>query len=179
MAACGADTTFLLVDCAKQHNEQIRVIILNTHRNQTGMENKGKETDPGNSGTACSIEPWLSVRDSARALNFYKAAFGAGEVFLLEDPGGGGLVANLSINGATFWIGEESPQHGNFSPASLGGGTVRIILTVADPDHVFARALGAGASQVFPVGEEYGWKLGRLKDPFGHDWEIGHPLETK
>ena len=51
-----------------------------------------------------------------------------------------------------------------------------MILTVADPDLLFARALEAGASLVYPVGEQHGWKLGRLVDPFGHHWEIGHPL---
>jgi len=123
----------------------------------------------------CSIAPWLSVRNSAQAVEFYKSAFGATEVFRLEDSGGG-VVARLSVNGAEFWLSDESPEHANFSPQSLGGGSVRMILTVADPDTVFAQALKAGASEVFPVGEGYGWRLGRLVDPFGHHWEIGHPL---
>ena len=124
---------------------------------------------------ACSIAPWLSVRNSAQAVDFYKSAFGAVEVYRLEDSGGG-VVARLSVNGAEFWLSDESPKHANFSPESLGGGSVRMILTVADPDAVFAQALKAGASEVFPVGEGYGWRLGRLVDPFGHHWEIGHPL---
>jgi PhnB protein len=125
----------------------------------------------------CTIAPWLSVRNSARAVDFYKSAFGATEVFRLEDPGGS-VVARLSVDGAEFWLSDESPEHGNFSPQSLGGGTVRVILTVADPDAVFQRALKAGASQVFPVGEEHGWRLGRILDPFGHHWEIGRQLEA-
>lgn len=125
---------------------------------------------------ATTIAPWLSVRDSARAVEFYKSAFGATEAFRLE--GGGGVVARLSIAGAEFWVSDESPEHGNFSPQSLGGGTVRIILTVADPDAMFVRALGAGASQIFAVSEEHGWRLGRLVDPFGHHWEIGRPLSA-
>jgi PhnB protein len=80
------------------------------------------------------------------------------------------------VNGAEFWVSDESPEHGNFSPESLGGGTVRMILTVPDPGAVFARAIDAGASEIHPVGENYGWRLGRLVDPFGHHWEIGHPL---
>lgn len=123
-----------------------------------------------------SIAPWLSVRGSARAVNFYKAAFGATELYRLEDPGGG-VVAKLSVEGAEFWLSDESPENGNYSPESLGGGTVRMILTVADPDAVFQQARAAGASEVFPVGEEYGWLLGRVADPFGHHWEIGRPLE--
>jgi PhnB protein len=123
----------------------------------------------------CSIAPWLSVRDSAHAVDFYKSAFGATEVYRMEDPGGG-VVARLSVHGAEFWLSDESPEHGNFSPESLGGGSVRMILTVSDPDAVFVQALTAGATEVFPVGEEYGWRLGRVVDPFGHHWEIGRPV---
>jgi PhnB protein len=121
-----------------------------------------------------SIAPWLSVRNGARAVDFYKSAFGATEVFRMDE--GGSVVARLSVEGAEFWLGDESPEHGNFSPETLGGCSVRIILTVADPDAVFARARAAGASQVFAVTEEYGWRLGRVVDPFGHHWEIGRPL---
>ena len=123
-----------------------------------------------------TIAPWLSVRNSQAAVAFYKAAFGATESFLLEDPGGA-IVARLSVDGAEFWLSDESPELGNFSPATVGGGTVRIILTVANPETFFSRALEAGATEVFPVREDYGWKLGRLVDPFGHHWEIGHPVD--
>jgi PhnB protein len=122
-----------------------------------------------------SIAPWLSVRNSVRAVEFYKSAFGATEVFRLEDPGGG-VVARLSVDGAEFWMSDESPEHGNFSPETLGGGSVRMILTVSNPDAVFARAVAAGAKEVVPVGEEHGWRLGRVVDPFGHHWEIGREL---
>jgi len=126
---------------------------------------------------ACTIAPWLSVRNSAQAVEFYKAAFGATEAYRMEDPGGA-VVAKLSVDGAEFWLADESPEHANFSPQTLGGGTVRIILTVADPDAMFARAVRAGATEVFPVGEEYGWRLGRVVDPYGHHWEIGRPLDA-
>jgi PhnB protein len=122
-----------------------------------------------------SIAPWLSVRKSAQAVEFYKSAFGATEVYRL-DGGGAGVVAKLSVNGAEFWLSDESPEHGNFSPESLGGSSVRIILTVADPDAVFAQALKAGASEVYSVSEGHGWRVGRVVDPFGHHWEIGRPL---
>ena len=121
-----------------------------------------------------NIAPWLSVRNAGRAVEFYKSAFGATEAFRMEE--GGSVVARLSVDGAEFWVGDESPEHSNFSPQSLNGSSVRIILTVADPDAVFARAVKAGAAQVYPVGEEYGWRLGRVVDPFGHHWEIGRPL---
>jgi len=121
-----------------------------------------------------SLAPWLSVRNSLKALNFYKSAFGATEVYRLDMPDS--VIARLSVNGAEFWIGDESPEHGNFSPETLGGGSVRMILTVADPDTFFSQAVAAGATIVFPVGEEHGWRLGRIADPFGHHWEIGREV---
>lgn len=122
-----------------------------------------------------SISPMLSVRKGAKAVEFYKAAFGATEVFRMDDPGGS-VVARLSVRGAEFWVADESPEHKNFSPETLGGGTVRIILVVDDPDATFARAALAGATVVYEVTNEYGWRLGRVMDPFGHHWEIGKPL---
>ena len=134
-------------------------------------------TDPAASQTSIfqtSIAPWLSVRDSARAVDFYKSAFGATELFRLQ---GDGVVARLSVEGAEFWLSDESPEHFNFSPQTLGGSTVRIILTVADPDAIFARALAAGASEVYAVVEEHGWRVGRVVDPFGHHWEIARQIK--
>ena len=128
--------------------------------------------------TLSSIAPWLSVRNGLRAVEFYKSAFGAVETYRLETPDGG-LVVKLSINGAEFWLSGESTDNTNLNPESLGGDSIRMILTVWDPDTVFAQALEAGASQVFPVGEEHGWRLGRLVDPFGHHWEIGRPLNQQ
>lgn len=121
-----------------------------------------------------SIAPWLSVRGGARAVEFYQAAFGAEEVFRLEAPDGA-VVARLSVGGAEFWLSDESPEHGNFSPETLGGGTVKMVLTTADPDAVFARAVDAGAKVVTPVADMHGWRVGRVVDPFGHHWEIGRP----
>jgi PhnB protein len=86
------------------------------------------------------------------------------------------VVAQLSVGDASFWVSDESPPHKNFSPDSLGGSTVRLLLTVADPHSVVERAVGLGATEVRPVAEEHGWLLGRIEDPFGHHWEIGKPL---
>lgn len=122
-----------------------------------------------------SIAPMLSVRNGARAVEFYKSAFAAFEVFRVEAPDGA-VVCRLSVEGAEFWVADESPEHANYSPETLGGGTVRMILTVADPDAVFARAVAAGAREIVAVKEDYGWRLGRVVDPFGHHWEIGRPL---
>lgn len=128
-------------------------------------------------GARTSIVAQLSVRRGRAAIEFYKAAFGA-----VEDHRVGGtddheeVVCQLSVGTATFWISDESPQHGNFSPESLGGGTVRMLLLVDDPVSTVERAVAAGATEVYPVEEQHGWLLGRIADPFGHHWEIGKPL---
>jgi PhnB protein len=124
-----------------------------------------------------SLAPMLSVRHGKRALEFYQVAFGALEVYRMEDPDGA-VVARLSIEGAEFWLSDESPEHGNPSPDSLGGSSARMILTVPDPDAVVASALAAGAQEVFAVAEEHGWRVGRVVDPFGHHWEIGRPVAS-
>ena len=115
-----------------------------------------------------TIAPWLSVRGGREALDFYKRAFGAEEVYLF-DGGADGVVARLSIHGAEFWVADESPETSSESWA-------RIILTVPDPDAVFAQACAAGALEVYPVSEDHGWRVGRVVDPYGHHWEIGHQL---
>ena len=123
-----------------------------------------------------TIAPFLSVRRGAEAVAFYAAAFGAIELFKIESPEGD-VVAQLAVEGAAFWVSDESPEHGNFSPETLNGGTVRMVLTTADPDALFARAVAAGARVVTPMKDDYGWHLGRVVDPFGHHWEIGKPLQ--
>jgi PhnB protein len=121
-----------------------------------------------------SIAPMLSVRKGAKAVEFYKAAFGAGELFRL-DAEDGTVVARLAVEGAEFWVADESPEHQNFSPETLGGGSVRMVLIAGQPDAAFDRAVKAGATVVRPMANEYGWRLGRIVDPFGHHWEIGKP----
>jgi PhnB protein len=127
-----------------------------------------------NTSNLTTIAPWLTVPNGAKAVEFYKAAFDAIETYRLEIPDGG-LIVKLSVNGAEFWLSGDS-ENEDSSAQLLGGGTIRMILTVTDPDAVFKKALEAGATQIFPIGEEHGWRLGRLIDPFGLHWEIGHPL---
>ena len=123
-----------------------------------------------------TLAPMLSVRNGARAVEFYKAAFGAQELFRVEAPDGA-VVAQLSVGASDFWVTDESPENLNFSPQTLGGGTVRMVMVVDDPDAAFARAVAAGATTVWPVEDQpYGWRVGRVVDPFGHHWEIGKPL---
>jgi PhnB protein len=119
----------------------------------------------------------LSVRRGTEAVEFYKAAFGAVEVYRVGGDGANpSVVAQLAVGDASFWVADESPEHANFSPETLGGGTVRMLLIVDDPDAAVRRAVEAGATEVYPVGEEHGWRMGRIADPFGHHWEVGRPL---
>jgi PhnB protein len=122
------------------------------------------------------VAPLLSVRHGAQAIEFYKAAFGAQELLRIEDQGGA-VVARLAVGESEFWLADESPEHLNFSPETLAGSTVRMVMTVENPDAAFKRALDAGATVVSPVQDQpYGWRVGRLVDPYGHHWEIGKPM---
>lgn len=109
------------------------------------------------------IQPQLSVEGGRAALAFYAEAFGA-EV--LHQVGGTDehepVVAQLAIGGAPFWVSD--------------GPRTRMLLVCEDPDAVVAQAVAAGATELAPVYEEHGWRLGRIADPFGHEWEIGRPL---
>ena len=123
-----------------------------------------------------SVSAMLSVRNGAAAIEFYKAAFGAEEMFSVKDDSGS-AVAQLSMCGSSFWLADESPANLNFSPQSLAGSTARMIVVVEDPDAVFNGAIAAGATEVWPVSDQpWGWRVGRIADPFGHHWEIGKPL---
>lgn len=123
-----------------------------------------------------TVAAMLSVRRGAEAIDFYKRAFGAEVLFRLDAPDGP-VVAQLAIDGSDFWLADEAPIYQNFSPETLAGSTVRMVLTVDDPDAMFARAVTAGASVVQPVADQdYGWRVGRVADPYGHHWEIGKPL---
>ena len=125
-----------------------------------------------------SVIPLLSLRRGAEAIDFYKRAFGAVERFRIQNDKGE-VVAQLSVDGAEFWVADESPAHANFSPETLGGGTIRLLLVVSDPDATFAQALSAGATRVSPVEIQHGWRVGRVVDPFGHHWEICKPLADR
>lgn len=122
-----------------------------------------------------SLAPMLSVRRGAQAVPFYQAAFGARVLFSIES-GDGAVVAELAVQGAKFWVADESPAHLNFSPETLQGSTARFVLVVDDPPSVLDRAVAAGARQIWPARKENGWLIGRVVDPFGHHWEIGRPL---
>jgi PhnB protein len=119
-----------------------------------------------------TIAPWLAVSDAQKAVDFYTAAFGAVEVYRLEGDDGKLAVAQLSVDGAVFWVQDDSEG----SPEARGSGSVRMILSVEDPDSAFVQAVAAGATEVAPVSEEYGWRTGRITDPFGYHWELSRRL---
>jgi PhnB protein len=118
------------------------------------------------------ITATLSVRDWPKAMEFYQRAFDAVETYCV--PGGG--VARLSVDGAEFWVAEESTAHQNFSPESIGGCSVRMLLVVDDPRLICERAVAAGAKLIRPVEDSHGWRIGRIVDPAGHHWEVARPL---
>jgi PhnB protein len=120
------------------------------------------------------IQPELWVDRAPAAVAFYRDAFGATVLHLVGE--GDDIVAQLAVGDAAFWVSAANPDALRFSPAALGGGTGRTLLVVDDPDVTFARAVAAGAVEVAAVSDEHGWRLGRLIDPFGHEWEIGQPL---
>lgn len=118
---------------------------------------------------ATSIQPELWVDRAASAIEFYRAAFGAKVVM---SNGDGNIVAHLDVGGAGFWVGTAEAGSGRFSPPSIKGATGRTMLCVDDPDAVFERSVSARAAPASQVAEEHGWRVGRIIDPFGHEWEI-------
>ena len=121
-----------------------------------------------------SIQPELWVDRAGAAIAFYQAAFGASVLHCVGD--GDDIVAQLSVGDAAFWVTTASSSMKRFSPNAIDGTTSRTLLVVDDPERVLAQAVAAGATESSPVSDEHGWHLGRIVDPFGHEWEIGKPL---
>lgn len=118
-----------------------------------------------------SATPFLSIKDAARAIDFYKEAFGATEIFRLTEPSGRLGHAEILIGKARISLADEYPEYNVVGPQSLGGSPVVIQLYVEDVDAVVARAVAAGATVLQPVSDQfYGDRSGKVKDPFGHVW---------
>jgi PhnB protein len=123
-----------------------------------------------------TVTTLLNVRHGVQAIDFYTRAFGATILSRIDAPDGS-VVAHLSLGKGNFWLADESPALQNFSPETLGGSSVRMVVIADDPHSMFEKAVAAGASSICPVRDEsYGWRIGRVLDPFGHHWEIGKPL---
>lgn len=120
-----------------------------------------------------SIQPQLWVSSPSRAVAFYEAAFGATVLHRVGE--GDDIVAQLAVGDAAFWVTNASAELKRFSPDDIGGATGRTLLVVDDPDTVVRQAVAAGATETSPVADEHGWRLGRIVDPFGHEWEVGKP----
>jgi PhnB protein len=123
-----------------------------------------------------SIQPELWVDRAGAAVAFYQAAFGA--TIVHQVGAGDDIVAQLSVGGAAFWVATANSSMKRFSPQTMDGATSRTLLVVEEPEQAVQQALAAGATETAPVGDEHGWCLGRIVDPFGHEWEIGRPLGT-
>ncbi len=121
-----------------------------------------------------NIQAQLWVDQPAAAVSFYRRAFGAEVLHLVGD--GDDIVAQLRVDSSEFWVSRSDDSMKRFDPKRLGGATGRTLLVVDDPNGVVASALADGAQELSPIQDEHGWRLGRILDPFGHEWEIGRPL---
>jgi uncharacterized glyoxalase superfamily protein PhnB len=121
-----------------------------------------------------TLTPYMICRDAARAIEFYKRAFGAvakGDV--MKGPDGRVMHAELRIGDSVFMVTDENPQYGSLSPQSIGGSGIGLHIYVEDVDSAFDRAIGAGAVLEMPVADMFwGDRYGKLVDPFGHKWSI-------
>ncbi len=121
-----------------------------------------------------SIQPELWVDNPREAVDFYRAAFGATTLHIAG--AGEEIVAQLAVGECAFWVAASSAAMKRLSPRSIDGTTSRTLLVVDDPGALLHQAVAAGATETSPVAHEHGWLIGRIVDPFGHEWEIGVPL---
>jgi PhnB protein len=136
------------------------------------------ETSPSARSAIHEVYPYLCVRNAAAAIEFYRRAFGAEEIFRLTEPGGRIGHAELKLGPATIMLADEYPEHGIRSPLAFGGTGTTIHLHVSDVDVLAAEALEAGATMVRePTDYGHGERQCRLRDPFGHEWLLGHEIE--
>jgi PhnB protein len=126
------------------------------------------------------MSPYLTVKDANKAIEFYKTAFGATEIFRLTDERTGVLGhAELMVNGSHIMLADENPAWGNKSPLSLGGTAVSFSLMVENADAAAERASAAGATvEMPPTDMFYGFRSASISDPFGHKWMLQHQIEN-
>ena len=121
---------------------------------------------------------YLRLRNAAEAIDFYTKAFGATEKFRLTEPSGRIGHAELDFGGTTLMLSDEYPELGFKGPQTVGATTMSIHLHVDDADEVIRRAVAAGAEVLRqPQDQFYGERSGTVRDPFGHEWNVGHEIE--
>jgi PhnB protein len=120
------------------------------------------------------IQPQLWMDRAGDAVRFYAAAFEARVLHLVGE--GDDIVAQLAVGDAAFWVAAADPEAQRFAPDAIGGATARLLLVTEEPETLVRRAVAAGAVELAPVSDQHGWRLGRVRDPFGHEWEVGHPV---
>jgi len=120
-----------------------------------------------------TVTPYLAIKNAAKALEFYKTAFGATESYKLMMPDGRLGHAEIRLGDSMIMLSDEFPEYGGTAPETLGGSPVSIHLYVEDVDAFFKKALAAGAKERKPVMDQfYGDRSGQLEDPFGHLWWV-------
>lgn len=120
-----------------------------------------------------SVTPYIICRDAGRALDFYKLAFGAQELFRLPAPGGKIGHAEIKIGDSIVMLADEHPDFQAHSPQKYGGTPVTMLIYVQDVDKAFPQAIAAGGKETRPIKDQfYGDRSGTLTDPFGHIWTI-------
>lgn len=127
-------------------------------------------------GDVSMIQPELWVDRGALAVDFYGQAFGARVSHLVGK--GDDIVAQLDVDGAIFWVVGVGDSTERMVPRHINGATARFLLVVEDPDAIHLQAVTAGAAAKSAVQEEHGWRVGRVIDPLGREWEIGRPAEA-
>jgi len=121
-----------------------------------------------------TLTPYMTVRDAARAIEFYKQAFGAQERGAMKGDDGKIVHAELQIGDSIIMLADEMPEFGSLSPQSTGGAGMGLHIYIEDVDTAFQRAVKAGATVEMPVADMFwGDRYGKLRDPFGHKWSIG------
>ena len=128
-----------------------------------------------------TVTPHIVCKDAVMAIEFYKKAFGAEELFRLDAPDGKRIMhASLRIGSSAIMLAEEAPEWGSVGPATLNGTPVTLHLYVEDADSVFDRAVKAGATVKMPIEDMFwGDRYGQLRDPFGHVWSLGASIKKK
>jgi len=124
------------------------------------------------------VTPYITVRNAAQAIEFYKKAFGAEEKLRMPGPDGKIMHAEIRIGDSVIMLGDENPQMGSHSPQTLGGATGGLMIYCEDVDQAFERATKAGAQSVMPPADMFwGDRYGTVADPFGHKWSLGQHIK--